>query len=286
MLRKRVMLCLLALATSMQARSALAQNEEFMKRVYKETEMARVLTNGTMKDFWDAPLSVQGLAIIALRGRAKAHLSPEQLSDWTSASVELSQCLREKTFPHVDPETFRPETTIKAGFDACMKQLKIEPSNDPDYPNGPNWKHSESTVAQYGEFMKRVNQDSEMAKVLISGTMKDFWDATLKVQGLAIIGLRGSLKIVLSPEQLHDWTSASAELGQCLREKTFPHVDPETFRPDTTLKAGFDACMKQLKIEPSNDPDCPNGPNWKRSDSAEKIRQLLQPTWDKLKQKQ
>jgi hypothetical protein len=67
---------------------------------------------------------------IVLRGKP-GRLTGEQLYDWTSAGGDLDRCMREHTFPHVDPEAFQAETTVKIAFEACTRQLHIEPSTDP-----------------------------------------------------------------------------------------------------------------------------------------------------------
>jgi len=277
MLRK-TLLRLLAIALLFYARTAQAQHEEFWKKT--KADKANVLINGTMRDWSDASLSVQGKTVIVLRGSRILGLTREQRFDWTSANIDLGKCMGEHTFPHSDPEAFRPDTLVKIALEACMKQLHIEPSADPDHPNGPNWKRSEE-AEKLQKSMKKVEADIEAADVLINGTMRDWWDASVSVQGQAVIALRGSrILLGLTREQGFDRMSASTDLGQCMREPTFPHADPEAFRPGTTVKVAFEACMKQLHIEPSTDPDHPNGPNWKRSEAAEKMRQLLRQQWD------
>jgi hypothetical protein len=136
----------------------------------------------------------------------------------------------------------------------------------------------------------KFKQDIEAAKTLINGTMRDWWDASLGTQNHSVTVLRGDRPNVgLTGEQFCVWRSANTDLGQCMREHTFPHADPEAFRPEAKVKMAFEACMKQLHIEPSTDPDHPNGPNWKRREAAEKMRQRLRPPWDlpdQQKQKQ
>jgi len=268
MLRKTV-LRFLAIALLSYARPAQAQHEEFQKKLKADIEAGKVLINGTMRDWWDASLSVQRYAVLVLRGGVKLGLTTrEQIIDLTSANVDLGTCMGEHTFfPHADPEAFRPETTVKIAFEACMKQLHIEPSTDLDHPNGPNWKPSETA-----QNLEKFRQDVEAAKTLINGTMRDWSDASLGAQNHSVVLLRGDRQFGQTGEQFRVWRSANTDLGQCMREHTFPHADPEAFRPDATVKVAFEACMKQLNVEPSTDPDHPNGPNWKRSEAAEQMR--------------
>jgi len=235
-------------------------------------EAANTLIDGTMRDWWDASLGVQRQAVHVLRGKPKLGLTVEQLHVWTSANTDLGECMG--AFPHAEPQAFRPEATVKVAFEACMKQLDIELSTDPDHPNGPNWKRSEAA--------EKRRQDIEAAKTLINGTMRDWWEASLFVQSQSIRELRDGPTFWPTGDPSYDFGFADGDLGNCMREHAFPHADPEAFRPEATVKIAFEACMKQLYIEPSTDPDHPNGPNWKRSEAAEKARQLR----DQQKQKQ
>jgi len=86
--------------------------------------------------------------------------------------------------------------------------------------------------AQLEEFQKKLKADMEAGKVLINGTMRDWWDASRSVQTNAVFVLRGGGNLqLMTSEQQRVWTSAIVDLGKCMGEHNFfPHADPEAFR--------------------------------------------------------